>query len=558
MAEKNVKFTINIGGNALSGIGKLTDRVNALDTATCRVCDAMRKTGSIGVGFSGVVQSLQFVSGKLKSFTDASLAQVEAETKLGQAMRNTMGATKDQVRSILSLASAQQKLGVIGDEVQLSGAQELATYLSRKESLEKLLPVMNDMLAQQYGMNASQEQAVQIASMMGKVMDGQVGALSRYGYKFDKTQEKILKYGTEAQRVATLTDVISQSVGGMNRSLARTDMGKIKQLSNRLGDIKERMGGIATSMAARLVPASRKFLGFAERLLGVGEENIRQVSGEKAELNALVGSLIDVYGKEDDRKKLIEEIQRKYPDFLKNINLEKDGIEGLRAKLTEVNEEYDKRIRKAVLAHRLEKLQEESEEAYDDYLSVLMSRNARSRNEKLLKEMGLANDVDALAVKKDANGYYTVSRSMAKPGVNYQVQESKTYHPEITDELWNEYKANKKYILLRDNDRKLARKEANYNRITDEMKAMGSLAGADTDSASAGGGTAGTSDTQQLATAGADTIVTGGTRSTTVNISLGNMVESIVFNGSFKENAQELERSVTEIMYRVLSMAATI
>ena len=90
------------------------------------------------------------------------------------------------------------------------------------------------------------------------------------------------------------------------------------------------------------------------------------------------------------------------------------------------------------------------------------------------------------------------------------------------------------------------------------MKAMGSLAGADTDSASAGGGTAGTSDTQQLATAGADTIVTGGTRSTTVNISLGNMVESIVFNGSFKENAQELERSVTEIMYRVLSMAATI
>ncbi len=38
--------------------------------------------------------------------------------------------------------------------------------------------------------------------MLGKVMDGQTGALSRYGYSFDAIQEQILKYGTEAQRAA--------------------------------------------------------------------------------------------------------------------------------------------------------------------------------------------------------------------------------------------------------------------------------------------------------------------------------------------------------------------
>lgn len=105
-------------------------------------------------------------------------------------MRNTMDAREADIQSIKDLCSAQQELGVIGDEVQLAGAQELATYLSEKQSLEQLIPVMNDMLAQQYGLNASQENAAQIATMLGKVMDGQTGALSRYGYKFDEAQEK--------------------------------------------------------------------------------------------------------------------------------------------------------------------------------------------------------------------------------------------------------------------------------------------------------------------------------------------------------------------------------
>lgn len=156
-------------------------------------------------------------------------------------MRNTMDAREADIQSIKDLCSAQQELGVIGDEVQLAGAQELATYLSEKQSLEQLIPVMNDMLAQQYGLNASQENAAQISTMLGKVMDGQTGALSRYGYKFDEAQEKILKYGTESQRAAVLTEVITASVGGMNAELAKTDVGKQKQLENTLGDIKEKL-----------------------------------------------------------------------------------------------------------------------------------------------------------------------------------------------------------------------------------------------------------------------------------------------------------------------------
>ncbi len=56
--------------------------------------------------------------------------------------------------------------------------------------------------------------------MMGKVIEGQTGALSRYGYSFTEAQEQILKFGTEEQMAATLAEVIGQAVGGVNKALA--------------------------------------------------------------------------------------------------------------------------------------------------------------------------------------------------------------------------------------------------------------------------------------------------------------------------------------------------
>ena len=148
-------------------------------------------------GAAGIALSIGAVISAAKDAKAAYDAQAEAEAKLAQVMRNTMNASSAEVKAIKELTSAEQALGVVGDEVQLAGAQELATYLTQTASLKKLIPVMNDMVAQQYGYKASAEQATNIATMLGKVMEGQTGALSRYGYYFDEAQKKILKYGTE-------------------------------------------------------------------------------------------------------------------------------------------------------------------------------------------------------------------------------------------------------------------------------------------------------------------------------------------------------------------------
>ena len=222
-------------------VEEVTESQDKLNTKLLDINQAQEAIENITQGIRGLCDEVE-------KYTSAYAQQEVAERQLAQVMKNTMDARDEDVESIKKLCAAQQELGVIGDEVQLAGAQELATYLEKKSSLEQLIPVMNDMLAQQYELDATQENAAQIATMLGKVMEGQTQALSRYGYSFTEAQEQILKFGTEEDRAAVLADVVSQSVGGMNQALAQTDSGKAKQLANTIGDIKEEVGACVVSL----------------------------------------------------------------------------------------------------------------------------------------------------------------------------------------------------------------------------------------------------------------------------------------------------------------------
>lgn len=194
----------------------------------------------------------------IKSFAAESRAawnvQLEAEQKLTQVMRNTMKATDEQIEATKQWAGELQKIGVIGDEVTLSGLQKLAAFLKDPASLKGMSVVLGNMLAQQYGLNATAESAASAAQLLGKALAGQTSALTRYGYTFTEAQEQLLKYGTEEQRVAALAEIVESRVGGMNIALAQTDAGKLKQFDNEIGDIKEQFGQAFTEMGAAALP----------------------------------------------------------------------------------------------------------------------------------------------------------------------------------------------------------------------------------------------------------------------------------------------------------------
>ena len=260
MANK-VTFEIEIKGS--SEVKTVTVDAQQLASAFSEVRAEVKELDSKMVSLSSGINVLEAMSdaigqlhGTLSSLTSAYTQQEVAETRLAQAMRNTLGASDEEIQSIKDLAAEQQKIGVVGDEVQLAAAQELATYLELSDSLKTIIPVMNDMIAQQLGLGASAESATQIASMLGKVMNGQTEALSRYGYKFDDAQKQILQFGTESERAAVLAQVVSEAVGGMNAELANTNSGQIQQLANSLGDAKEKAGNFLSSISPMITGLS--------------------------------------------------------------------------------------------------------------------------------------------------------------------------------------------------------------------------------------------------------------------------------------------------------------
>ena len=251
MAGKStISITFKLDGDSKSFKDLAKDADGLKQVITSTLSEAQQLKGNVinfaalATGIDAAQRSFSQLQSGMKDLADAYAVQEVAETKLATVMQQRMGATDAEIQSIKELASAQQEIGVIGDEVQLSGAQQIATFLNEKASLETLIPAMNNLLAQQKGLNASTGDAVQVGNLMGKAMMGQVDALKRVGISFTEAEANVIKYGTEQERAAMLAQVIQNNVGDMNAELAATDSGKQQQLVNTLGDMKEHIGGL--------------------------------------------------------------------------------------------------------------------------------------------------------------------------------------------------------------------------------------------------------------------------------------------------------------------------
>lgn len=265
---------------------------------------------TVGAGFRSAGMYATIGGGAMvmagKKLLEYNTVQQQAENKLTEIYKTRMGVSKAAAKETMKLASAIQQQGVIGDEVTLSGAQQLATFAKYPATVNKLLPAMDNLLVQQKGYSASAEDAKNIANLFGKVMQGQTGALKRVGISFTSAQEDLLKYGTEEEKAAVLAQVVTENVGNMNTVFAQTNEGKIQQLKNSLGDIAERLGAVllpalaqaANWISTTVMPQVERLITFIEAhpviaKIAVGLTGLLVVGGP---LLIFIGSLISAIG----------------------------------------------------------------------------------------------------------------------------------------------------------------------------------------------------------------------------------------------------------------------
>ena len=276
---KNMDRQLEKAGNKIKAFGN-------------RVKAGMKTVAKWGaIGFSALTAGAVLFA---KQSIDVAKDQVRIEKLLETTMKRTSNASKEQIQATKDEASALQNVGVIGDEVTLAGANQLAVYGLKSDQIKKLMPNLNDMIAKEKGLNGTQEDAVAMADVIGKAMNGKTKGLLKYGVSLTAAEEKLFKTMKQEQKMEFISKKLNESIGGTNKALRETDEGKIVAAKNAWGDMKEEVG-------KKLLPYLGKFAewfetkipGIQNFILGIADKIQELVT--KAE--PYITQIKDMFGK---------------------------------------------------------------------------------------------------------------------------------------------------------------------------------------------------------------------------------------------------------------------
>lgn len=156
-----------------------------------------------------------------------------------------------------------------------------------------------------------------------------------------------------------------------------------------------------------------------ERTKELTEQNTASIRAEQAQLNALVGAIVETTNNEKLRSDLIDQLQQQYPEFLGNLDKEKITNELLQGALYNSNAEYERRI---TLLHEQSKAQAYQETLVDLNKKLLQQEQELTETNRQGKQSRLRSEIEktqkAIAAMED--GYKDAMVSVQKADNNLQ------------------------------------------------------------------------------------------------------------------------------------------
>lgn len=188
--------------------------------------------GALG-GFIGVAGGLYMVRDSFRKMEE----QMQAVGQVEAGLASTNGKVGYSLEQLQQKASSLQSKTIFGDEaiLQNSTAQLLTFTSVTGKSFDKAQQAALDMTSRVYGVKASGDQLKTTSIMLGKALNDPVanlGALSRFGAKFSKEQEemikKMAKSGDLAGAQAIMFQELGKQYGGSAEKAAKTGLGPLK------------------------------------------------------------------------------------------------------------------------------------------------------------------------------------------------------------------------------------------------------------------------------------------------------------------------------------------
>ena len=178
----------------------------------------------------------------IKQSIDAAKDKLKADKLLETNLMKEANFKKEHIQMLKDEASALQDVGVVGDDVAIAGAGQLAIYKLKADQIKTILPIIDDMVAKEKGFNGTQEDAIAMADVFGKAVEGKTKGLVKYGVSLTDAEEKLFKTMKREQRVEFLNKKLTAAIGGTNKALRETDEGKIVAAKGAWGDMQAELG----------------------------------------------------------------------------------------------------------------------------------------------------------------------------------------------------------------------------------------------------------------------------------------------------------------------------
>ena len=230
---------------------------------------------------------------------DAALKAGEVTAKFQQVAKNNNWTDEEQ-KSLLSLNKTLGQTGVISGGTLKAAQAQLGTFALTADQVKTLTPALADMIANNKGYNATAQDGVQIANLLGKVMTGSATALSKYGVTMTDAQKKVLQEGSASEKAAMAAQVLEANFGGINKALAQTPQGKMTILQHEIAGLKTSVGNDLIAAFGGVGGAVIKMVQAVEPLITALFDKIAQLAQKIGPpLEKVFGAVADKIGKID-------------------------------------------------------------------------------------------------------------------------------------------------------------------------------------------------------------------------------------------------------------------
>lgn len=236
MAEARLQFLLDLEDRVSPGMQKVQTSLDNFKGKVEAMQPAFQKMAVIGTaGFAAI-------TGAVGLSVKAAMEAETQQARLAQIMRTATGASDEQIESLIQQADALEQVGVVSADAINAAQGTLATFDLQADSIQKLIPSFLNMVVAEKGVNATTDDMIGLANGLGKVLQGQVGALSKQGFVFDEATEAILKNGTEQEKVIALAGILDSTYEGLNETMRGTTEGGIKGATMAFGKMQEEIG----------------------------------------------------------------------------------------------------------------------------------------------------------------------------------------------------------------------------------------------------------------------------------------------------------------------------